>query len=48
MQYVQDTLFPDADIVGTGQPRPWPVEEPESEVAPAQAEMLPFDEEPAP
>lgn len=50
MQYVQDTLFPDTDLVGSGRPRPWPVAdgEPETEAAPVQAEMLPLDEEPAP
>lgn len=24
MQYVQDALFPDTDVVGTGRPTPWP------------------------
>ncbi|MFI5649979.1 hypothetical protein ACIA71_02000 [Streptomyces anulatus] len=24
MQYTQDALFPDTDVVGTGRPTPWP------------------------
>ncbi|GHB55997.1 hypothetical protein GCM10010331_49850 [Streptomyces xanthochromogenes] len=47
MQYVQDALFSDVDVVGSGRPRPWPVDEPETEAPPEQAEMLPFDEEQA-
>lgn len=50
MQYVQDTLFPDTDLIGSGQLRPWPAveDEPETESAPVQAEMLPVGEEPTP
>lgn len=24
MQYIQDALFSDSEVVGTGQPAPWP------------------------
>lgn len=47
MQFTQEALFPDSEIVGTGQPAPWPLaqdhEQPDTQ--PAQAETLPFDEE---
>lgn len=47
MQFTQEALFPDSDIVGTGRPTPWPLlqgdEQPTNHAA--QAETLPFDEE---
>ncbi|MYX67310.1 hypothetical protein K388_05043 [Streptomyces sp. KhCrAH-43] len=45
MQYTQDALFPDTEIVGSGQPMPWHPDEEAPETAPFQIEAL-FDEEP--
>lgn len=48
MQYTQDTLFPDSEVVGTGKPFPWnPDDEPVQELPPFQVEVL-FDQEPQP
>ncbi|MFE2973293.1 hypothetical protein [Streptomyces sp. NPDC059258] len=46
MQYVQDALFPDTDVVGTGQPHPWNPDEDtvEAEVRPLQIETLPVED----
>ncbi|WP_432077758.1 hypothetical protein [Streptomyces sp. YPW6] len=47
MQYVQDALFPDTDVVGTGRPFPWNPDEDTTEDIPFQVEVL-FGEEPQP
>lgn len=46
MQYTQDALFPDTEVVGTGQPFPWgPDDNPAEPPAPFQVEVL-FEAEP--
>lgn len=47
MQYTQDALFPDSDIIGSGRPAPWPLVQDDEQPTPqpAQTETLPFDEE---
>lgn len=46
MQFTQDALFPDTDVVGTGRPHPWPAPEVEpQQTVTVQAERLPFDED---
>lgn len=44
MQYTQDALFPDTDVVGTGRPLPWHPDDETVEDVPFQVEVL-FGEE---
>ncbi|MFD3814952.1 hypothetical protein ACFWRZ_07790 [Streptomyces rubiginosohelvolus] len=47
MQYTQDALFPDADVVGTGRPLPWHSDDntaTEADVRPFQVESLPVED----
>lgn len=48
MQYTQPALFPDTEIVGTGQPQPWPAGEVADDITPTiAAEHLPLNEDAA-
>ncbi|MEV7654588.1 hypothetical protein AB0O39_10500 [Streptomyces anulatus] len=46
MQYTQDALFPDTDVVGTGRPLPWHPDDDttEAEIRPFQIETLPVED----